>query len=89
MSSEIVRLPLPSGDEVTVNLVINSDGSFIVKPVSGNINNIHHHYYKDSQTGESTWLVRDREGYNEKAYVFRNGGWRERTLTSQEKRYLQ
>ncbi|GJD22674.1 hypothetical protein RIVM261_076300 [Rivularia sp. IAM M-261] len=88
MSTEIVRLPLPSGDEITVKLVFNGSG-VLVEPVSGNINNIHHHYYQDSQTGESTWLVRDREGYNEKAYVFKNGNWQERTLTSRERQYLQ
>lgn len=85
MSSENIQLPLPDGNVITTKVVAHSDGSFTAEPVSNNISHIHHHYYVDG--GVSNFLVRDREGFNQYAYVFQNGQWKQRSLTSKEKEY--
>ena len=85
MSSENVRYTMPDGNIITVKLI---NGGSTIEPVSDNINNIHHHAFVDRSTGEKNILIRDREGFNQAAYVMQDDGeWKERPLNSKEQSY--
>ena len=85
--SELARLILPWGGEITVKFV-RLDKGVILEPVSGNINRVHHHAYVEGD-GTMNILIRDREKQNEVAYVYRERSrkWEERPLTDAEKKW--
>lgn len=57
---KIVPVQTPDGNEVSMRVISTSKDDTLLEPIVDNPNKVHDHIFTDSQTGNRTWITRDR-----------------------------